>query len=447
VTNEHLLRDYLSESSVVIVDPVASARVSLASSLAKMGASRQKMSLVSSIEEAKFEIETLKPRLIFTEYQVGKDLGLDLIQSQKIAYEPSVLKNSVFILVTSNASQAAVARAAEEDVDSFIIRPFTFETLKNALQKTVQEKIAPSKYLQLIEEGKQELFKLHHQKALSLFELAMHEHLEPTLAYFYAGQAEFMKSALEKAVGNYQKGLSINKIHYKCLIGLFSLLHAEKNYTEAYEVARVLAQVFPVNAKRLATVLRLVVITENFSDMDEYYQIFLGFEERSEELTRHMRSAMLVTGKFYLRKRQVEKALTAFRAASDTSGGRPQFLLYIIEALVDHRLAAEAEQYSTRLSELSPDSKEALAAKFLLSTLSKNVEDSVVLGRQIVQEGVLIASVYEKLIAQCVRGGHPSEAEVFYEYARAQWPDQEGNFAFALDSESLSSGLNPQSRA
>ena len=47
-----------------------------------------------------------------------------------------------------------MARAAEEDVDTFIIKPYTASMLKQALSAAVVSKLKPSLYAQLIEQGK-----------------------------------------------------------------------------------------------------------------------------------------------------------------------------------------------------------------------------------------------------------------------------------------------------
>lgn len=66
-------------------------------------------------------------------------------------------KKSLSILITANSSQSAVrARAAgKKDVDSFIIKPYTLESLERALLNAAIQKISPSEYVMRIEEGKE----------------------------------------------------------------------------------------------------------------------------------------------------------------------------------------------------------------------------------------------------------------------------------------------------
>jgi CheY-like chemotaxis protein len=430
---ELVLKDYLSTNSVLIVDSVSSARVSLAATLAKFGATRQKMSLVGSIAEARREIIKLRPKVVFTDFMIGSESGLDLLQDQKLSYSKEELKETTFVLVTGNASQSTVARAAEEDVDTFIIKPYTLNTLRNALANAVNMKLHPNKYLQLIEAGKELLFKSNYDEAIKTFEEAMDHSETPTLACFYAGQAEFMKTAIVGAEKNYDQGLSYNKIHYKCLVGLYDLLMSQKKYFEAYDIIKRLAQYFPANPKRLASVLRLAIITENFDDMEGYYRIFLKVSDRTEELTKYMCSALLVTGKHYLRRKIRSRALELFEAAAVSGNGKSNFLAYIIDALVDYKMRDPADAFLVRMGKVSTTSADYLISRFLISTLFDDLLGSIQMGRNLIREGHETPAVYEKLIAQSVKGEYMEAAEELYVEACKKWPNRTGDFVFARE--------------
>ncbi|MBC7397500.1 MAG: response regulator [Bdellovibrionales bacterium] len=439
---EAILHEYLNNNSILIVDTVTTARVNLAGILTKFGAVRQKMSLVGSVEEAKAEIKKLKPKIIFSDFNIGSESGLELIQNQKAEYLKENIKDTIFILVTTNASQSVVARASEEDVDTFVIKPYTIETLKKALLQSVQVKLMPNRYLQLIEEGKDRLGGTLYDEAVLLFEQATHENPEPSLACYYYGQTEFLRISLEESEHKFQQGLSYNSIHFKCLVGLYDLLASQKKYTEAYDVIRTIAQYFPANPQRMATVLRLAIITENFQDMEGYYSIFLKIGERSDDLIKSMCSALVVTGKYYLRTQFPTRALEVFEKAAISAAGRTVFLFYIIETLIDFKMLADADRFLNRLHAVAPGSHEYLAGKFLISSQELDLEQAIKLGRDTVRASVEIASVHEKLIQLCVRGGYREAADELYRFACSRWPEKQGNFIYALESQKLEKAVD-----
>ncbi len=435
------LKRYLNAGHIVIVDSVSRARVSLAANLANLGATRQKMSLCGDIAEARREIQAHKPKLILADFMIGGQSGLDLLQEQKIIYENESIKDNLFLLVTGNASQSTVARAAEEDVDNFVIKPYSLDTLKKSLLVSLELKLNPSEYLQKIDEGKAALFEGRYDEALVIFNSAKGLHKTPTLACFYLGQTEVMKEALEGAKKDYQDGLDYNKIHYKCLVGLFELLWSQRKLQDAYDVVKRLAQYFPANPNRLSTVLKLSVMTDSFDDMEGYYRIFVKMDERTEELIKYMCSALVVTGKHYLRRKLKARAIEVFENAAVSAAGRSQFLEYIIETLVDFSMVEEARRFFDRLVKTSPASKAALTTRFLIATLEESPEMAVQIGRQTINEGAITPAVYEKFIVVLVKARQLEAAEDYYQRALKTWPDRAKGFTEIWES------LNPASHA
>jgi CheY-like chemotaxis protein len=421
---EQVLKDYLSSNNILIIDSISSGRTNIASCLGKFGAQRHKMALVGTLHEAREELKKNKTKVIFADFMIGKESSLDLIQVQKSLQDQERVRDNLFVLVTSNASQSTVARAAEEDVDTFIIKPFSLDTLKKALMGAVKTKLYPSLYLRLIDEGKELLFKKEYPSAIQKFKEARDQSDTPTLACFYLGQTEALVQSLDQAEVNYQDGLSFNQIHYKCLVGLFDLLYEEKRYKDAYEIMKKLAQFFPANPKRLATVLRLSILTQNFKDIDSFYKIFVEIEDRSEELIRHMCAALAVSGRHFLREKSVPLAVEVFEHAAISAAGHPQFLLYIIETLAEYRLLEQADPFLGRLSKVAPGSKELLAAQFLTLDPSISMKDVVFRGRATLKDGVEHPAVYEKLINSSLLAGYQDAAFELADHARKKWPER-----------------------
>ena len=422
--SEKLLKQYLSENDIVIIDAISSGRTNIASCISRLGAARHRMSLVGSIGDAREELKRTKAKIIFADFMIGKESSLELIQVQRSLLDQDRVKDALFVLVTSNASQSAVAQAAEEDVDTFIVKPFSFDTMKSALINAVTLKLRPNLYLRLIDEGKELLFSGKYSDAIEKFKAAKDQSPTPTLACFYHGQAEYMMKALDSAEGNYLEGLNYNKIHYKCLIGLFDLMYQENRFSDAYDIMKRLAQYFPANPKRLGTVLRLSVMTNNFQDVDSYYRIFIEMDERNDELIRQMCSALAVTGRYYLRQKVYARAIELFESAAISSAGRTSFLLYIIEALAEYGLLKEADPFLSRLQKISPGSQEVIAAQFLTLDQGMDVKDVVNRGRGVLKEGVEHPSVYEKLIIASIKAGYKDKAIELADYARKRWPER-----------------------
>jgi CheY-like chemotaxis protein len=419
--------EYVNQSRVLITDTSSASRVRLAATLAELGIQSSKITLSDSFESGQEMLRNHKPRLVICDYSLGKKSGLDLLQMQRAEFKENE-DSCIFILVTGNSSQTAVARAAEEDVDSFILKPYTLETLRAGLVNAVIAKIRPTEYLLMIREGKKLLSSGDVLGANKKFEDAIQLDSSPTLAYYYRAQCQTVMKAMEKAESNYEEGLNLNKIHYKCLVGMFDLLSEQKRHDQAYSVVKKIAQYFPANPKRLASVLRLAILTENYDDMEGYYRTFTAIDGRTDELVRYMCSALIVCGKHYLIRKHRQKAVEVFEKAAVTCAGQIQFLKFIIENLVEYQLTDAAKEFYSRYRHIDPASEMSQTLEYLVSSEKVTLSQSLEKGRALLKSGVKHPMVYRALIKTCMDSGLEETGRDLAQYAVKAWPERTGDF-------------------
>ncbi|MBI3543714.1 MAG: response regulator [Deltaproteobacteria bacterium] len=114
--------EFIQDRKILIADSSSVTRSSLARILNDLGVKGGQISLVSTMEQALEEIPRFRPHVVVAEFDLGKRCGLDLIQLQRETH-PEQARECIFIIVAGNTSQSAVARAAEEDVDAYIVKP------------------------------------------------------------------------------------------------------------------------------------------------------------------------------------------------------------------------------------------------------------------------------------------------------------------------------------
>jgi CheY-like chemotaxis protein len=421
-----LFTDYISEKRVLIADSSPASRGGLARSLVDMGAKGSNITLAKNFDSALEEIERIKPQMVICDYDLGNGRGLDLLQHQREQQDAS--QKTIFVLVTSNTSQSAVAQAAEEDVDTFILKPYTIEVLRNSILKAAIAKLFPTDYIKTIEDGKELLFSGNPDGSIEIFKKAMQMDPAPALACAYLGQAERLKEAIEQAKGSYQEGLGFKKIHYKCLAGLFDLLMSQKQYADAYDVIKKVARYFPANPQRLATVLRLAVMTKSYEDIERYYQIFTSIENRNDELIRYICAALVVCGKFYLLRSSQSRALELFEKAAVTAGGRTKILREVISALMEHGLPKAADKYLKRFPAETHGSDDYLVMHYLVSNDGMEASLAVSKGRILLEKGIEDSVVYKILIARSFEIGHLDSADDLLSKALQKWPTEKRDF-------------------
>ncbi len=424
---------YLSGRRVLVADPNAASRAGLAKAMIGFGAKSSSVDIVGDAADARVLLRSKKPDVLVCEYALGSVSGLELAQDMAAYADPS---QKLFVLVTSNTSQSLVAQAAEEDVDLYLLKPYTLKTLSDSLGRIVGAKMNPSEYTQAIQAGKRHLASAKPEEAIAEFMRAERLNEKPSLALYYRGQAELYKKLVDEAIGSFTQGLKYNEMHYKCITGLFDVLYGQKRHQDAYEVVKRIAKYFPANPKRLSQVLQLAIQTGNIDDVESYYAGFQEIETRSDELVRYVCAALVVCGKQYFRTGRPEKAVDMLQKATVSAAGKPQVLREIVVTLAENGKLPEAQAALSRFPSNMRNDINYHMASFLLFRAENPAPDAcfMVLGK-IIRSGVKDPQLDYWKIRLLVMLGKVDQAEDNSIDAGKDWPDHKALFAKALRGE------------
>tara|TARA_B100001971_G_scaffold129103_1_gene119140 strand:- start:197846 stop:199144 length:1299 start_codon:yes stop_codon:yes gene_type:complete len=417
---EELFKEFLSKNKVLLVDKSSASRRRLVKTLVDMGAKRQQISSVAHYAEAMEVIDKEKPKLVLSDFSIIGGSGFDLFKKYRELEKK--LDDTTLVLVTSNISQSAVAKAAEEDVDSFIIKPYTVKSLQKSLITAVINKLYPSEYMKLIDQGKEQMFSGNYEEALNIFNSAITKSKKPSLALFYHGQTKYFLEQSEEAKGDYKKGLEINSIHFKCQVGLYELFVKQERYFEAYDVVRNIAKYFPANPDRLKEVIRLAVRTGNFEHMEEYYELFTDLEERPEDVTNFMCSGLFVAGKFYFQDNQKTAAREIFEKVAISCGGMTKFLKGMIKELVKYNFYTESKSMLKRFPNDNENVADYMISSYLANLDEMNTTERISRGMELFNNGHKDPLAADYLIKALRKDGN-KKADEYLEEAQFLWPD------------------------
>lgn len=341
-----IFREHVLKNEVLVVDKNPSSRNRLLKIMYDLGCSRNMIHTAGSLVEAETLIAEHKIGIVLSDYFIGGGSGFDLFKM--IREKDPDNKKLILILVTSNISQSAVAKAAEEDVDSFIIKPYTIQSIQENLISTIAAKVKPSEYVVKTEEGKELINQGKYEEAIAVLKEALKLHPKPALALSYIGQASYLQAQLAMAEGSYNSGLKFNNIHYKCLVGLYTMFMQREMWEEAYQVVKKIAKFFPANPDRLAEIIRLSVRTGNFADMQMYYEIFTSLDERTHNMVKYIGAGMYVSGKYHMINHQAEEAIRYFDQIAVSCSEFTHLLRGAVEVLVTHKQVELAEKFLSR---------------------------------------------------------------------------------------------------
>lgn len=418
---------YLSTRRILIADPSATARSGMFGIFKDLGAAPNQIVLVNTFKQAVDQIAAIRPDIVVAEFELGKRCGLDLLQTQR-EQNPEATKKMLFVVVTGNTSQSAVARAAEEDIDAYVLKPFTVEVVRKILMKAAITKIQPPPYLVAIEEGKKQIEEGKLDDAEKTFMKARELDPSPSLACYYLGHVKFLRQILDQAKGSFNKGLEYNKIHYKCMVGIYEILMKEKDHEQAYEIVKRISQYFPANPKRLSEVLRLAIANAKYEDVEKYYQVFVNIDERDDTLIKYICAALVVCGKYYLSNKHKQRALELFQKAAATGFGRGKILKEIVQALLDFDLNKDAKAFLAKFPAEAQASPEYLLLRFQVVNSEGNRSLTIEEGRSLLSKGIGDERLYAIMIRASYEAKLTGAAETLYQEAVKKFPNRKTDF-------------------
>lgn len=421
---KEVFKKFLETNEVLIVDKNPGSRNRLLKTIYDLGAKRHMIHTAGSIVESQEIIKTRKIGIVLSDYFIGGGSGFDLFKMLREKFPNS--KDLCLVLVTANISQTAVAKAAEEDVDSFIIKPYTIQSIQENLISTVAAKVAPSDYILKIEEGKVLITEGKYDEAIDCLKVASGMHSKPALALFYIGQAEYLKNQLNEATGSYNDGLNFNSIHFKCLVGLYEIFMREERFTEAYGVVKKIAKYFPANPDRLTQIVRLAVRTQNYEDMQMYYEIFTALEIRTEILINYIGAGMYIAGKHCLLNNKPESAVQFFDNIAVSCSEFTKFLRAVINVLIENSMAGEAEKYLSRFEPAARESEDYLVSNYLVTSKKKDDNGLIIkTGLQLYNRKIRDYNCMQIMIEAMKKGGYKQEKVAPYEEEMTKlYPDK-----------------------
>lgn len=400
--------NYLNSQGALVVEPSSAFYAVIQSCLTSFGMEGKRILMANTYKDALTILKTEKPKILITEYMIGKHFGLSLIEAHDEIFDSL---SRVSIMVTKEASDNAVAEAAEEQLDAFIVKPFSGADFQKRILDVVKRKMYPSDYFQKIREGKELIKNKKMDEAIELFKKIKPMSQKPTLACYYLGECYLAKNDVVSARQEFSEGRTYNDLHYKCLTGEFDCLMQEKKYLEAFKLVELIRSHFPVTSVRLGKFFIAAVYTENFHELAQFYELYTNLDYRSPELVNLVSIALLTAGRFYLRKKNKEEANKYFELTSNVSGRSIDFLEKIIDELIKNQDIQGAEKFlkQTKADDLGTAKHVQLNFKIGVHTYSPEV--ALEMGRKIVIEGKTTPEVTRKVVQLAIEIGKLTLAE------------------------------------
>ncbi len=416
-----VLKNFLENRRILIVDVDHSSKNRLASSLTKIGCPKDNIFLCSDASQA-LDIGVKKSiGIIISSDEIGLSGPYELFK--ELRQKLSKMHQATCILIASNLSQSLVAKAAEEGVDSIILRPYTMNLLIDNLNDLVEKKVNPSTYLSGIKESEKLIENEEFSKASSiLFDLIAKEK-NPSLAHYYSGLIKEKLGEIPEAIKHFEEASKKNKFHIKSLDALFNAYKKDGSHLKAYSMGKDLLLYFPDNVMRFNDVIRLAIITKAYDDFRFIYDSFKKLKNKDSSIVKFLCSGLFISGKFYLYKGNDSEAKKFFDMIAESFSAHSKFLKVIIETLVEFGKYNEAINY---LGFFSDDKKQDLnyqVSEFLITHEIFDTEELTDRAEEFINNGAESFVLYRKLIKGLYLTGGKIRAEKHLEKAKEIWKE------------------------
>lgn len=399
---------FLNSQSALVVEPSNAFFSVIQNCLVSFGMESKRILMASTFKDAVTLMKQEKPKILITEYLIGKDFGLSLVDIQEETYDSF---SRIAIMVTKESSDNVVAEAAEEQMDAFIVKPFSGADFQKRLLDVVKRKMYPSEYLNKIRDGKEKLKSKNYEEALAFFKQAKEIHPTPTLACYYIGDCYLQTGELANARKEFAEGRKHNSLHYKCLIGEFDCLVQEKNYKAAYSLVELIRKHYPVTSVRLGKFFIAAVYTENFADLPAFYEMYTNLDFRSPELISLVSLALLTAGRYSLRGKDTENAIKYFDLASTVTGRSVETLEKVIEEWLKVQDVNNAERFFKLIRGEDVGGVKHIQLNFKIGVHVVAPDAALEMGRKIIIDGNSTPEVTKKVVQLALESGKKTLAE------------------------------------
>jgi DNA-binding response OmpR family regulator len=428
---DRFLADFLGDSTCLIVEPSPAFSSSVQICLRELGIQPGQVIVARKFEEAMNIIKDRKPKMLITEYQIEQNFGLSLVESQEQFHDS---QSRLSAIVTKNSSDSAIAEAAEDQVDLFILKPVSPETFKQKVTDAIMRKLNPSSYQKKIQKGRQHFDAKELEVALQEFNDAKPLDSKPTLAFFYSGQTQLLKGLKLEALAEFRQGRKLQPLHYKCLIGEFDVLIEEKRYDEAYAIVPLINDNYPITSRRLGQIITAAVYTKHFEELSVYYEKFKNLEYRTNQLVSITALAFLTAGRFALADKDLKKALEYYEFASLSSARIIEMIEKIILDLKKVNAINEAQVFLSKVHQSQVGSPTYNQLSFQIDIALLSNDQLLEKGRKLVAAKQCSPEIFKTLVSLAVKMDKMTLAETFISQAVPLYPDLRGPLYLILQS-------------
>jgi len=288
---------------ILLVDDMANMRKTLRSMLFMIG--YKTIFEADDGDTALSKLRSAPMDLVIADWNMPRMPGVDLLSEIR---DDSMLRDLPFIMITAEVDDAQITRAAEEDVDGYIIKPFVVDTLEKKIASVLEKKANPPQVEAFIKLGRAYLDSgmLHEsmaelEKARALLPGSARIQMAMGQVYEKMGDVDRAEAAMREAISN-------NPRYLKAYRNMANLQLKRGNEGAAMEALQQAAALSPNNPERQVTLGKLYMKAGKMEDAKQAFAVAIAHAPRNPEFHKEIGEAYLAAG-------HDDQAAIAFRSS------------------------------------------------------------------------------------------------------------------------------------
>lgn len=410
--------NYLSQLKFLVLDPNGEIRSVAANTLNSLGISESQIYSAKTVDEGVTFLHTERPAYLVCFIKADDKEIFQLIDIHKKIYPRTY--DRFFLAVANNKSIYTFAQALEEDIDDYIVEPYTQIKLLKKIEKTIMAKTNPSQYKYMINDVKEKVEAKDFSGAQAMANVAMALHPRPSMAFYYLSKIKMLQDDFTGAISEAIQGLRFNKDHYRCLLILHDLYFKTEDFEKAYKVLKKVFKTFPLSMVRIYDMFKLAIMSGSFKELERYCTNILDQEEDNIDIIRFCNAGITICAFNFLVKGDEVGGSSLLEKATKYSKNDPKILRNIFKAYNSFGLHGGSEDVYAKFPIETRESLEFKICAYLREINTNKPIQMMIDEAPVRLEGVHYDDdCFKHLHKRILKEGNKEQVEQFLNFAKS----------------------------
>ena len=414
------VKEFFAAQSCLIVETSPAFSTSIRVCMQELGMLSSRIFTTSKFAMAKQTLEEKRPSILIVEQEIERGRGFELVE----ILEPLVENSKRLIILTSkSASMSMLMEAADGQVDSHMLKPFSMDAFRERIAAAAKNKLEPTPFAEKIRVGRSQLALENFSEALKEFEAARALHAKPSLAWFWSGEALRLQGDTSGALAHYREGRKIQALSYRCVIAEFQVLFLDKRFDDAISLVTTIVQNFPMSSARLKQLFDVVEAARRFDQLPSLYNVYRALEERSHELVQKAENVFFDAGKELVKSGDLQKATAFFETGLQIAGRRLDYVEKIVLEFVAQNAPNESRSFLEKISPGDVGTPGFQRLAFCVDQLTMTGDQLLNRGRELIFAGHGSPEIFQLVVRSFAEAGKETLAESAISKAVESFPE------------------------